>query len=294
MSNQAVPRGNYPKSLDPLDYYTNDYFLLGLAGRIGSNFRPGMKIAHSAPPSIGLGAIARIPKRLTLAVVNTEKLIRYTRLFTAPLKSMDKARYLWTMYRGQANKTVMLEGNKYISGMGFPVGKTMFNIFSKFDPVIDEVKRGHEIGLHDEHTMYPQMVPIQIAIIGSIAILGISGEPGNIAGQRIERTVFEHLKKRGVKRVIANGYANENTGYIFTPEEYTSQFAPSQCGFVLYGKWTAPAFRFNFEKLAKAMLMPKDERSSLVDFSAQPPHFSNNWYNKASNLEFLPKRIFSR
>ena len=287
MSSQAVPRGNYAETLDPLDYYDNNYFLLGIVGRVGSVFRPKMKIARTVPPTIGLGAIARIPDRLTQFVIATEKFIRYTRLFTTPFKTSSKSKYLWSMYRGQGIKTVMLEGNQYISAMGFPIGKTMFNIFTKFDPVLKELKRDHEIGLHDENTMYPTMVPIQIAIIGNIAIAAVSGEPGNIAGQRIEKTIYAHLQKRGVKRVIVNGHANENTGYIFTPEEYNSQFMPTQCGFVLYGKWTCPAFRYNFEQLAKAMLQPKNERDQLLDYSIQPPQFSDNWYEKASYLDFL-------
>ncbi|PJF33008.1 MAG: hypothetical protein CUN57_03260, partial [Phototrophicales bacterium] len=81
---------------------------------------------------------------------------------TAPLKSAEKVAYLWNMYRGQGKKTVMLEGGKHISAMGFPIGKTMFNIFTKFDPVLNEIKRDHKIGLHDEHTIYPTIAPIQI------------------------------------------------------------------------------------------------------------------------------------
>ena len=287
MTNQLVPGGNYPATLNPLDYYTNDFYLLGFMGRIAARFRPKLKQVRTTRPTIGLGAIARIPDRLTTAVVNIERTVRYIRLLSSPFKRAEKAKYLWTMYRAQADKTVMFEDNPFISAVGFPIGGAMFNIFEKFDPVLKEFDRQHKLGIHEEHSMYPTIVPIQIAIIGNVAIAGVSGEPGNIAGQRIEKAILEHLKHRGVRRVIVNGYANENTGYIFTPEEYVSQFAPTQCGFVLYGKWTEPAFRFNFEKLAKIMLQPKDGRRQLLDTGTQPPAFSDEWYEKASNLELL-------
>jgi len=131
------------------------------------------------------------------------------------------------------------------------------------------------------------IMPLQVIILGNVAIVGVSGEPGNIAGQRIERTVMEVLKDRGVKRVIVNGYCNENTGYIFTPEEYEHQYAPQQCGFVLYGKWTSPVVRYNFEKMARAMLLPKSERHAILDYSVEAPKFSDTWHEKASYQEFL-------
>ena len=287
MSKQDVPSGNYAHSLDPQDYYMNDYFLFGGWGHLGALIRPKSHIARTGPPTIGLGAIARIPDKLTKVVIGLERSLRYVRLLTAPFKRRKKSRYLWHMYRSQAEKTVMLEGNEFPSAVGFRIGSPAFNAFAKFDPVLKELTRDRKIGLHNEHTMYPSIVPIQIIIIGNIAIAGVSGEPGNIAGQRIERAIYAQLKRRGIKRVIVNGYANENTGYIFTPEEYTSQFSPSQCGFVLYGRWTCPAFRYRFEKLAEAMLSPKAERGEWLDYSIQPPVFSKEWCEKASNLEFL-------
>lgn len=288
MSQQQIPKGKYAKTLHPHDYYTNDYYLWGGLGKVFSLFNPKTRIARTAPPTIGLGAIARLDDKMLKVVLALERSLRHARLGLSAIKDFDKAQYVWQMYRSQGNKTVMIEGGHYLSAIGFPIGGKMYHKFSKFDMVLLELSRDNKMGLHEEHTLYPTIVPIQIAIIGNVAILGISGEPGNIAGQRIERAVLEHLKARGVKRVIGNGYANENTGYIFTPEEYPSQFYPTQCGFVLYGKWTEPAFRYRFEQLAKLMLLEKAEREQHIDRSIQPPVFSKEWYEKASGLELLP------
>ena len=69
-----------------------------------------------------------------------------------------------------------------------------------------------------------------------------------------------------------------------TPEEYIYQDDPWICGFVLYGKWTEPAFRYNFGKLAEAMLLDPDDRDEVLDRSVRPPEFSQSWYENASYL----------
>ncbi|MEZ5001837.1 MAG: neutral/alkaline non-lysosomal ceramidase N-terminal domain-containing protein [Chitinophagales bacterium] len=291
MTNQQIPLGNYPKTLDPTDYYKNDYFLLGRWGKVGAAFSKKVRTARTSEPSIGLAAIARLSDNLTNFVVGLEKTMRYGRLGLSVFKDKDKAAYVWQMYRSQGDKSVMLEGGHYPSAVGFKIGGPIFNIFTKFDAVLYQLDEDHKNGLHFEHTMYPSIAPLQIVIIGNIAILGVSGEPGNIAGQRIEKAVLTHLEHRGVERVIMNGYANENTGYIFTPEEYTSQFYPQQCGFVIYGRWTEPAFRYNYELLAKAMLLHGEEREAVLDRSIQHPEFSKEWYNKASGMKHLEKVV---
>ncbi|MEZ5023876.1 MAG: neutral/alkaline non-lysosomal ceramidase N-terminal domain-containing protein [Chitinophagales bacterium] len=291
MTNQRIPLGNYPKTLDPTDYYKNDYFLMGRWGKAGAAFSKKIRTARTSPPTIGLGAIARIDEKLENFVIGLERSMRYSRLSLSIFKDKEKAAYVWQMYRSQGEKTVMLEGGKYPSAVGFKIGGPIFNVFTKFDAVLYQLDADHKNGLHFEHTMYPSIAPLQIVIIGNVAILGVSGEPGNIAGQRIEKAVLTHLQHRGVERVIMNGYANENTGYIFTPEEYPEQFNPQQCGFVLYGRWTEPAFRYNYELLAKAMLLHGDEREAVLDRTIQHPEFSKEWYDKASGMKHLPKKV---
>ena len=289
MSNQAIPMGNYPKTLDPSDYYKNDFHLWGKWGKLGALFSSKLRIAKTSAPTIGFSAIARTNDKLDKVIIGLERTLRYGRLGLTIFKEKEKAAYVWQMYRSQAQKSVMLEGGELQSAIGFKIGGPMFDMFSKFDPVLYQLEADEQNGLHDEHSMYPKIVPLQIVIIGNVAIAGVSGEPGNIAGQRIERTILSHLQHRGVERVIVNGYANENTGYIFTPEEYEHQFTPQQCGFMLYGRWTSPAFRYNFEKLAKAMLLFGDDRENLLDRTIQPPTFSDEWREKASGMEHIPK-----
>lgn len=291
MSNQEIPHGNYPKTLDPSDYYKNDFFLFGKWGKFGAALSPKIRTAKTTEPTIGLSAIARIDEKLEKFVIGLERTMRYGRLSLSIFKDKDKAAYIWQMYRSQGEKTVMLEGGEYPSAVGFKIGGPIFNIFTKFDAVLYQLDSDHKNGLHKEHTMYPSIVPLQIVIVGNVAIIGVSGEPGNIAAQRIEKVVLKHLQEKGVERAIVNGYANENTGYIFTPEEYPIQFTPQQCGFVLFGRWTSPAFRYNYEKLAKAMLVEGEAREALLDRTVQPPVFSDDWYKRASGQKHIPKKV---
>lgn len=286
MGNQVLPLGKYAETLNPKDYYINDYFLFPILGRVNQFFNKKFKNVRTSPPVIGIGAIiSGFSGPEAELFKNLERTMRYFRLSISPFMG-EYGKYVFNMYRAQADKHVMLEGGKYKRALGVEMNSILFNaaVNLDLDPILAELQSECEAGLFKEHTILPQIVPIQIVIIGNVAIANVPGEPGNIAGQRIERLVLEHLQKRNVKRVIVNGYSNENTGYIFTPEEYPFQESPRQCGFVLYGKWTEPAFRYNFGKLAEAMLLPPDEREELLDRSITSPVFSEAWYEKASFL----------
>jgi hypothetical protein len=250
-------------------------FCFQVAGQIVQFFNPKYKKVHTSPPVIGIGAILAgfTPEQADI-FKNLERIMRYGRLLFAP--SMGKyGKYVFNMYRSQADKHVMLEGGEEERALGVKFNEQLYGLVEGLglDPILTELRRLSLDGLYDEHTMLPQIVPLQIVIIGNVAMVNVPGEPGNIAGQRIERLVFQHLSQRNIKKVIVNGYCNENTGYIFTPEEYVFQEAPRQCGFVLYGKWTEPAFRFNFGKLAKAMLLAPEDRDAVLDRTLGPPSF---------------------
>jgi neutral ceramidase len=286
MGNQKLPIGNYAQTLNPNDYYTNDFFLFPVLGKLGQFMNKNLKYARTSPPVIGLGAItSRFSDEEKVVAENAERLMRYFRLSLAPFQG-DYGRYVFNMYRSQANKHVMLEGGKHKRALGVEFDGPLFGAAADLglDPSLVELKRLSLDGLFKENTILPQIVPLQIVIIGNVALVNIPGEPSNTSGQRIERMVTEHLVNRNIKKVIVNGYCNENTGYIFTPEEYLFQNSPNMCGFTLYGKWTEPAFRYNFGKLAEAMLLPPDKRDEVLDRSISPPEFSPEWYSKASFL----------
>jgi len=136
MNGQSAPKGKYPETLSPMDYYKNTYYLLGGFGRFGSLFKPDLRFTHTSPPTIGMGAIARVNDRMLRLMTNLELTVRYLRLFFSGFDSegSDNAKYVWNMYRAQADKTVMLEGGPISSALGFRVGGLMFNAFAGQTP----------------------------------------------------------------------------------------------------------------------------------------------------------------
>jgi hypothetical protein len=286
MGNQTLPLGNYAETLNPRHFYINDFFLFPGLGPVAQFFNPRLKNVRTSPPAIGLSAIlSRVQGPEIEVLENLERVMRYARLAVAPFMG-EYGRYVFNMYRSQADKHVMLEGGEEERALGVRMDGPLFGLAvdAGIEASLAELRSECLAGLFDEHTILPQIIPIQIVIIGNVALVNVPGEPGNIAGQRIERLVTEHLQQRNIRKVIVNGYSNENTGYIMTPEEYVYQNDPWICGFVLYGKWTEPAFRYNFGKLAEAMLLAPEDRDAVLDRSILPPVFSPEWYNNASFL----------
>ena len=134
----------------------------------------------------------------------------------------------------------------------------------------DEIRRQFEAGALSENTWLPVILPIQIFIIGEIAILGYPGELTTVAGMRLRKTVLEKLQSKGVIDVIITQYANEYMGSTTTFEEY--QVPTYERGYTVFGQHTLAAMQTVFAKIAEGMLFPKEKRK--VNRKVQPPDFS--------------------
>jgi Neutral/alkaline non-lysosomal ceramidase, N-terminal len=75
----------------------------------------------------------------------------------------------------------------------------------------------------DNPSAVPQVLPVALMRIGSIAVLGIPGELTTTAGRRLRTTVLDVMSGSGVRHVALGTYANEYAQYITTLEEYSSQ-----------------------------------------------------------------------
>lgn len=126
------------------------------------------------------------------------------------------------------------------------------------DPMVKVFRRLGKAGYLDSGPWGPTVLPLQIMILGQLAIVGIPAEITTIAGERLRKSVLKVLAKRGVEEVILSPYANGYSGYITTHEEYQHQ--RYEGGHTLFGKWTLAAYQTNFERLAKELLKPEDDR----------------------------------
>lgn len=190
-------------------------------------------------------------------------------------------------YKSQYPKNIVLNGEKKtILGIKLAnynkkkISTFFLNLLEKQDIILKESIRQLKKGALEEHTLLPQVLPIQIIRIGNIAIAGIPTEITTVAYQRLEATIFEILKNDGVEKVIISSYANEYAGYTTTYEEY--QLQRYEGGHTLFGKHQLGAFQTEFKKLAVELLKPKAERLLNRDF--KPPVFSSKELELRSNL----------
>jgi neutral ceramidase len=96
----------------------------------------------------------------------------------------------------------------------------------------------------------PNLLQLQIIRIGQLHLIAVPGEVTITAGLRIRRSVATEL---GVplENVLIQGYANDYSQYVTTPEEYDTQ--QYEGGSTLFGRNTTPAYQQEFGKLAAAM-----------------------------------------
>ena len=150
--------------------------------------------------------------------------------------------------------------------------------------MVKELQREYRIGAMQEHALVPYVLPLQIVILGNVAIIACPGEFTNTARKRLVETAAPILEKRGIERIIFNSYANDYMGYVTTREEFQAQ--AYEGGHTVFGQWTLAAFQTEIKRLAEEMLKPKDERN--LDRDTRPPVYSQE--ELALRTDIPPRR----
>ncbi|MDQ6778337.1 MAG: neutral/alkaline non-lysosomal ceramidase N-terminal domain-containing protein [Actinomycetota bacterium] len=97
----------------------------------------------------------------------------------------------------------------------------------------------------------PQVLPVQLLRVGTVAILGVPGELTTMAGRRVRKTVLDALSATGVIHLALATYANEYSQYVTTLEEYSSQ--QYEGASTLFGPHTLEAYQLTAAELATAI-----------------------------------------
>lgn len=166
---------------------------------------------------------------------------------------------LLNYHNSQRPKPVVMNLSKGIVALSRKPEKLIIPGFA--DPLIKYIKYVNKIGQAARKPWVEEKMPLQIFIIGQMAIIGIPAEITTVAAQRLRKTILEVLKDRGITEIQLSPYANGYAGYITTPEEYKMQ--RYEGGHTLFGRWTLPAFQIGFKELAIEMLKAPDERRYL-------------------------------
>jgi neutral ceramidase len=116
----------------------------------------------------------------------------------------------------------------------------------------------------------PQILPVQLLRVGTVAVVGIPGELTTMAGRRLRGTVLDAMAATGVTQVALGTYANEYSQYITTPEEYGSQ--QYEGASTLFGPHTLDAYRQVAAGLATAIAQgaPSDPGPEPTGWTSAP------------------------
>ena len=229
---------------------------IGVSMLAGTSEGPGMP----AP-------IAWISRRLCSA-------IKYLEYIRAYVKGGEIREEILVKYRTQGKKHIIIEtGGRRVLGTR-NVKKLIIPGF--VDGGMKTFKEHHRRGALDDKPWTPQTLPLQIAILGPIALIGIPGEITTVAGRRLRATLEKVLEARGVKKVILAPYANAYSGYITTYEEYQHQLY--EAGHTVFGEYTLAAFQTKFKQLA--LEMTKNFQDRKLENQKKPATFSEEELEK--------------
>ncbi len=239
------------------------YFDMGNV-EVAPRFAEGKEQCTTSPACIGMSffggtkegpGVPRFLIRMVNPIISFGKL--FEKIFYRATLPKEEKLALDRKFAAQSPKALAMELGK---GRIFWVSRMsrVFFVPDFVDPLVKMFRRLGREGILDKDPWGPTVLPLQIMILGHLAIIAIPAEITTMAGRRLRKSLLDVLSQRGVTEVILSPYANAYAGYITTKEEYMHQ--RYEGGHTLFGKWTLAAFQTNFDILAKEMLLQKDQR----------------------------------
>jgi len=203
------------------------------------------------------------PKAITGLSIFLTRLIKYYELATNFLRNKAARERIKTKYKTQSPKDILFEtGERKVLG-SYDIKNLIIPAFS--DPSIRNLKTLHPKGRKEQLPWVPHVLPLQIARLGKLVIIGIPAETTTIAGQRLGDVIRDTFEQEGVHDIIISPYSNAYCGYITTQEEYQNQ--RYEGGHTVFGKWTLAAFQTKLKALAHEMLAENQPRQIRHDVS---------------------------
>lgn len=173
------------------------------------------------------------------------------------LKTAGNDEKMQLKYKVQGTKNILLESHSQrIAGY---TDFTKIPVPNFIDGSLAAIKKYYkEIGSKRRVLYTPQVLPIQLLLLGKVAVAAFPFEITTIAGKRLKKSLQEKLSVKGIEEVILAPYANGYSGYITTNEEYQLQMY--EAGHTVFGEWSLAALQTKFDELATEMLKSKNER----------------------------------
>jgi neutral ceramidase len=98
----------------------------------------------------------------------------------------------------------------------------------------------------------PTILPVQVFVVGDLAIVASPFEVTTMAGRRTKADVLGRLKAMGINTVIVQSMTNAYASYLTTREEYAAQ--NFEGSFTMFGPYQEAAFRQEADMLAVSIL----------------------------------------
>ncbi|MBK7148575.1 MAG: neutral/alkaline non-lysosomal ceramidase N-terminal domain-containing protein [Bacteroidetes bacterium] len=256
-------------------------------------FANGREDAQTGPAAMGVaffkGTFVDGPgmhASIAFFVTAAAKMVKRIEKFKSRFGSEQYRKIIERKYKAQGNKQILVESNARrvlgtdkLDRLVVPAG---------IDPSIAAFKYFYKKDGYKKHKPWtPKILPIQLVIIGDLALAGFPFEITTIAGKRLRESLLEVLQQRGVSQVILCPYANGYSGYITTYEEYQTQCYEG--GHTVFGEWSLAALQTKFDVLAHEMIKPKEERKFTHD--AIPPDFTEE---ELSHFPFYKRAWYIR
>lgn len=243
---------------------------MGVSMLEGSKYDgPGMH------PIVGIGARA------------LSRIYRFTEK-TLVRNAERRAAALWK-HRAQGRKDIALESVTHRLFMARHARR--FIIPGFLDETIRNLKMFDVQGAYETRPWTPQVLPLQIVRLGSIAICAFPFEITTVAGKRLKASLESRLTgKDGIEHIILCPYSNAYSGYITTNEEYQVQMYEG--GHCVFGQWSLNALDQKFADLAGQMLLEEEGRHLPKDII--PPDFTEEEIEKLKQFESLTARKEAR
>jgi neutral ceramidase len=110
---------------------------------------------------------------------------------------------------------------------------------------------------------FPRVLSVQALRIGDAVLVGLPFELTTETGRRIESAVLDAARSDGIEHAVVSSVANEYSGYVATPEEYTRQYYEG--GHTLYGPKSQPFLTAHAARLVGEVA----KRGAVHDVSAE-------------------------
>lgn len=186
-------------------------------------------------------------------------------------------------YEAHGNKDIVIEsGERKILGTHNIKSLPLLDLL---DPSIAIFKKLHRNGSLNTHPWTPQILPLHLAQIGEVALVGIPGEITTVASWRLRDMLRSELAFKGINEIIICSYANGYCGYFTTFEEYQVQCYEG--GHTVFGEHQLGALLTKYRQLAYEFLKPETDRQ--IDNSLRPPVFPEEELKLRSFNALLPE-----